>query len=268
MGIGRKLLFVVASGLLAQSLQAQGILMVEQEKSGGKTVSNHIQIDKDHMRAETQSNGAQTAFIFDGPHQVIRMVNVENKSYMEMTKAEMEQMGQQINGALAQMQEQLKNVPPEQRALVEQMMRARGGQVAAAPQPAKIEYRKTGSDKVGQWSCTAYDGYRGQEKVAAVCAVDPKDLGVTPADFEITRQLQEFMKTLAPQAADRIVALGKAEDQGFAGIPIRRTQFKNGAVDSVSELTEFQRQAFPASTFEVPSGFRKESMAGGRGRGR
>src|SRR5437868_99861 len=86
MTVARRLLFVVILGLLAQSLQAQGILMVEQEKSGGKTATNNIQIDKDHMRAEAHSNGS-TAMIFDAQKQVMRVVDMDKKTYMEMTKA-------------------------------------------------------------------------------------------------------------------------------------------------------------------------------------
>ncbi len=263
MNIGRVMLFVILFCAVGQLLQAQGILMVEQEKSGGKTATNRIQIDKDHIRSEARVDGSQVAFIFDAPKQVARTVNIDKKTYTEMTKSEMSQMRQQMDGAMAQMQEQLKNMPPEQRQLVEQMMRARGGLAAAAP--AKIEYRKTGADKVGQWSCTTYDGFRGQEKVMSVCAADPKDLGVTASDFEITRQLQEFMKSLAPQNADQAFVLGTAEDQGFSGIPVRRTRYRNGAIDTVSEITEFRREAFPPATFDVPADFRKEAL-GNRGR--
>ncbi len=268
----RRFLLMMAVGVAAaQTVTAQGILMVVQEKSGVNMSTNRMQIDKDHMRAESRGpQGGQTVILFDAPKQVVRMVDMDKKSYMEMTKADMDQMAQQMNSAMSQMQEQLKNVPPEQRAIVEQMMRARGGAIpgAGAPQqPAKTQYRRTGTDKVGQWSCTTYDGYRGQDKVSSICAADPKDFGVTAADFEITRQLSKFLSTLNPQAADRTIAIGSPEDQGYSGVPVRTTLYANGNVQSTSEVTEFRRETFPASTFDVPAGFQKESP-GARGRGR
>jgi hypothetical protein len=266
MNVTRGLLLTIVICAAGRTLQAQGISMVMKETGNGSTATNRVQIDKDHMRAEARTDQGQSAFIFDAQKQVVRMVNLDQKTYMELTKAEMDQMRQQMSGAMAQLQEQLKNIPPEQRAAVEQMMRARGGALPGAAQPpAKIQFRKTGSDKVGQWACTTYDGLRGQEKVASVCAIDPKDLGVNASDFEITRQLQQFLASLVPQAADRMFVMGSPDDQGFAGVPVRHTTYRNGAVESVSELTEFRRETFPASTFDVPAGFRKEGPPG-RGR--
>jgi hypothetical protein len=252
--------FAVLFGVAAQTVYAQGILIVQRE---GKD-TNRIQIDKDHMRVESTSGGNPTIFMYDAPKQVARIVNVNDKTYREITKTDLEQLRSQLNGAMAQIQEQLKDMPPQQRQAFEQMLAARGAipQSAAAP---KTQFRKTGSDKVGQWSCTTYDGFRGTEKVSSVCTVDPKEFGVSGSDFEVTQQFQEFMKTMAPEAAERMFLFGKGEEQDFSGIPVRRTNYRNGSAESVTEVTEFRRETIPASSFDVPSGFRKEAF-GGRGR--
>jgi hypothetical protein len=245
----------------ANVVQAQGILFVQQETRDGKTSTNQIQIDKTHMRAESRASGESNAFLFDSTTQVARMVNLDKKTYVEITKAQMEQMSGQMNSAMAQMQEQMKNMPPEQRAMVEQMMRGRGGAMrgmAAAAPPT--QYKAAGSDKVLQWSCAKYEGFRGNEKVSEVCTVDPKEFGLTAADFEVAKQLAEFMKSLIPQGADQMFTLGTPEGQGFSGIPVRQTSFTNGKPASVREIKEFRRETFPASTFEVPAGFTKQAM--------
>ena len=245
-------------GLASVTLQAQGIVLVEQETRDGKTITNQMQLDKTHIRTESHA-GENMAFIFDEGAQTARVVNLDKKTYMEMNRAFMQQMQQQM----AQMQEQLKNLPSQQRAIMEQAMRGRGGfPGAGAPQAAKIEYRQTGSDRAGQWSCTKYEGFRGQEKVMEVCAVDPKDLGVTPADFEVAKHLAEFLGSMMPQAADRVVVPGSTADQGFSGIPVRRTAYANGRVESVTEIKEVRREAIPASAFEVPAGFKRENPGG------
>ncbi len=144
-------------------------------------------------------------------------------------------------------------------------MQGRGGfpglSMAQAPKP---EYRAAGSDKVGQWACMKYEAYVGQQKTAEICTVDPKEFGLTAADFDVARQFAEFMKSLMPEGADRLLVNGTPDAQGFSGIPVRRISFRNGAVESTSEMTEFRREAFPASTFDVPAGFRKEAMPGAR----
>ena len=73
-----------------------------------------------------------------------------------------------------------------------------------------------------------------------------------------------FMKGLMPDVADGLTVNGTGQDQGYAGVPVRRTTFKNTNVDTVSEITEIRREALPASTFDIPSGFRQETMPGVR----
>jgi hypothetical protein len=251
--------------LAAHSLQAQGILIVQQETRDGKTTTNQVQIDKTHMRAETHALGDSQAFVFDGAAQVARMLNLDKKTYMELTKAQMDELGSQMSAVMKQMEEQMKNLPPAQRAQMEQMMR---GGMPGMPQAnaAPLQYRPAGSDKVGQWSCSKYEGFRGAEKQMEICTVDPKVLGVNAADFEVTKQFAEFMKALAPQVGDQITLFGTTESQGFSGVPVRRTTFSQGKPGVVSEIKEFRRDTFPASVFETPAGFSKQTMPaiGGR----
>jgi hypothetical protein len=243
--------------------QGQGILFVQKETRGTQSTTTQIQMDKDHIRVESRSSGDESAFVFDGPKQTARLINVSKKTYMELTKADLDQMKGQMDAAMAQMQEQLRSLPPDQRALVEQMMRGRGMATAALAAP-KVEYRQTGSDKVGQWTCTKYEGSVSGQKTTEVCTVDPKEFGLTDADFEAARQLSEFLKSMMPQMQDSAFVNGTTQAEGFSGVPVRRTSFRNGAVDSVTEVTETRRQAFPALTFEVPAGFRREAMPGAR----
>lgn len=260
-----KLFTTIALLFTTQTLHAQGILLVQQETRDGKSSTNQIQIDKTRMRAESQASGERAAFLFDATTQVARLINFDKKTYTEITKAQLEQMGQQMSAMQKQMDEQMKNMPPEQRAMVEQMMRGRGGMpgmpgMGAAAQMPRMQYRQTGSDKVGQWACTKYEAMRGQEKVSELCAVDPKEFGLTPADFEVAKQFAEFLRTLMPQGGEQAVVYGTNEDQGFSGIPVRRSNFAGGKVISTTEIKEFRRETFPASTFDVPAGFTKQSI--------
>ena len=249
-----------ALGLTTASLQAQGVLFVEKETRNGQSVNSQIQMDKDHIRVESRASGSESAFVFDGTKQVARTIDISRKTYMEMSKKDLEQTRKQMDSAMAEMQQQLKAVPAAQRAMIEQMMRGRGGMPGMPQAAPKVEYRQTGSDKVGQWTCTKYEGSVGGQKTSEVCTVDPKEFGLTPADFEVARQLGEFIKTMMPQAADNAFVNGTQLEQGFSGVPVRRTSFRNGAVEYVTEITEVRRTTFPASTFDPPAGFRKEAM--------
>jgi hypothetical protein len=242
----------------AEALQAQGILFVQAVTRDGKSTTNQVQLDKTHMRAESASV-AGNVFLFDSATKTARMINTERKTYREIDGSQMEGMRQQM----AQLQEQLKNMPPQQRAMMEQMMGARGGFPGMISGPADpLTYRQAGSDKVGQWNCTKYEGFRGADKVSELCTVDPSQFGLTAADFAVAKEFVEFLTGLLPQMADQAVMFGTVADQGFAGVPVRQTRFTNGRVESVSEVKEFRRETFPPSTWEVPAGFQREGGAG------
>ena len=250
--------FIAATCLLAAALHAaDGIVLVEKTTVAGNTRTNQIQITKDRMRAEIAGDsGEKQAVVFDATKQLLWLINFEKKTYMELTKADADRLGAQTNDALAQMQEQFKNLPPAQRAQIEAMTRGRG--MPGGP-PQKTEYRRAGSDKVGKWACAKYEGFRGTEKASEICTVEPKELGVAAADFEAARQVGEFFKKMNPQNEDRIPVIGSVAEQGFSGYQVRRmTQL--GPNQMTSELVDASRQSIPDSAFDLPAGFKKEAF--------
>jgi hypothetical protein len=256
---------VAALCLLAWPLQAaDGILIVEKTTTNGMTRTNQIQIEKSRLRAENDTARGKQIIIFDGAAQVLRTINPDAKTYNEMTKADVDRLGGQMQDAMALMQEQMKNMPPAARAQMEAMMRGRG----MTAEPAKTVYRKTGTDKVGKWTCDKYEGTRGGEKVSELCTVPPATLGFTPGDFEVTRQMAEFFAKLVPQGGDQLFKIGSPAANGFSGLPVRTVTFRNGAPSFTSEITDASRQNFPDSIFAVPAGYTKRDLMGGRGRGR
>ena len=251
--------------VLASSASAQGIVMSIRETRGGQANTMQMQLDATHVRTEVRQGADLMAIVFDGGAQVLRIINPARKSYSELTQAEAQQMA----GMMAAMQAQLANLPPEQRKMMEDMMKGRGGR-GMPGLPAALErptYKRTGTGRAGQWTCTTYDGFRGAEKVVEICAAEGSGFGLTAADFQVARQLADFLRNMLPQAADQVAFWGSAEEQGFSGFPVRRTAFVNGQPDAVIEVTEVRREAIPASIFAVPDGFTKESLLGGLGRG-
>jgi hypothetical protein len=224
---------------------------MEKENRNGKTTLNQVQMDRTHMKVGPPESGNPVMYFFDSEAQVARMVNFADKTYVEMTRDDLNMRKAQI----ADMQERLDKLPSGQRMMAEQEMRDRG----MPAQVVKVEYRESGSDQIGKWMCKSYDGFRGSLKVAEVCTVEPSALGMTAEDFAVTQQFVEFV-TLLSGAGDQMIVNGTAEDQGFTGIPIRRISIFSNAIDSVSQITEIRHEALPASTFETPSGFTKKLL--------
>ena len=255
--------WLVAAACVTVSAPATsaGVRLVEQTTTAGEATQTHqVMIDKESMRVEHNApSGDKGTVLFDGARQVIWLVNHDKKTYTEMTRADVDAMSERMAAAMAQMQEHMKHMPPEQRARMEEMMKSRLGGAMATP--VKITYRKVGTDTVGKWKCDRYDGYHDAQKVAELCTVDPTTLGFLPEDFEVSKKLAEFFRRLMPQNADNVFRLGNAEDQGFSGVPVKR-MFTVGQRQTVTELTEVTREQFPASTFAVPAGFQRQALGG------
>jgi len=252
---------------------ADGVLIVEKSTGNGSTTTNQIQIQGNRMRAEgANQTGGKHVFMFDGARQVMTLIDVDKKTYSEITKADMDRLAAQMSDAMAQMQQQLAKMPPEQRAQMEAMMKGRGmpGFGAAAP-AAKTQYKKTGTDRVGKWTCDKYEGYDNGEKTSEICTVDPKALGFSMSDFAVSKQMAEFFnveafKRMMPNMK-QMFSFGSLEDQGYSGVPIRRTYTILGH-QTTTELSEVSRQTFPDSVFAVPAGFQKQDLPGFNAGGR
>jgi len=247
---------------------APGVLIAQTTTVNGTPRTSQVQIEATRMRTEVAGpDGSTQVVVFDGAKQVLYVINPAAKSYSEMTKADVDAAGAQLSGAMAQMQKMLESMPPAQRAQMEAMMKGRGlpGTGAAA---AKPEYRRNGTSKVARWTCEVYDEYENGQKTGEVCTVAPATLGFTPGDFEVSRQLAAFMRGLIPQGADQLFQVGRLEDQGFNGVPVRRVMTIAGR-QLITELTDVTRQTFSDTVFAVPDGFTKtDSPLGALGRGR
>ena len=250
---------IVSACFFGSPLQAaEGFLMLEKTVTGTATRTSQMQIERDRMRAEITGPTGETQIVtFDGPEQVLRIISVSRKSYTEMTKADVDRMGEQLSTALASVKEKIAQMPPEQRAKMEAAMARLGGPGAAAG--AKPEYRRAGTDTVGKWTCDKYEGFRNGEKISEICTVEPKAFGVTTADFEVAKQVGAFFQKMLPQAEEQVVGIGTLETQGYSGIPVRRIRYNAGKIVATSEVIDVTRQTFAASTYDVPAGLQRQT---------
>ena len=252
---------ILIVGSVASPLQAdEGFLIVQQTTTGTATRKTEVQIERERMRAEiTGAPGGNRIVTFDGPQQILRIINVEGKSYAELTKDDADRMGALVNAMMAKMKEKIAALPPEQRAKIEASMGAAG----LGPGTVRPEFRRAGTDTVGKWTCDKYEAFRNEQKVMDVCTVDPKTLGLTPADFEISKPFAAFFEKVVPQGADQIVGVGTIEKHGYNGVAVRRVLYRNGQVLSTSDVIEVRRQTFDASSYDPPAGFRKQDWGAG-----
>lgn len=250
------LAFAFAASLLAPAAQAGVTLTGEHKTLDGSipAFTYTVSIDKDKVRMES-SNNPGNSFIYRADKGVFWMVDANQKSYSEMTRKDMEGLANTMDAAMKQMQEQLAKLPPEQRKMMEDMMKQN---MPGAGSQAKLSYKKTGSGKVGSWACEKYESYQDGQKKAEMCVVDPTLLGFSAEDF---KALKDLAKPFEKLAKDMQAMLPQDGVEGAPkGAPVKSTIFENGKAKAETLIKQVKKDGVSPALFEVPKGFAKKAM--------
>ncbi len=252
-----------------------GVFMVNtQQFLGGskKPTTTKLRVESDRVRIETEETGRGEVIIFRGDQQVMWIIDNKAKAYREMTKADADRLGGQAIDMMAKMREQMEKMPPQQREMVEKMMKSRMGDMAGGAQPAKTEFTKVASgQEIHQWTCDKYEGVREGQKQREVWTTAPDQLGLAMSDFKVMQQMGEFFKGFSQFAREAPFRVGSEAAQlegDYAGVPVRQIFYQGGRPNMKTEINEVGREDFDASLFELPQGYKKQKMMempGGKG---
>lgn len=232
-----------------------------------KVTTDTILLDANRMRMD-MDKGTVVMFLTDGGRNRMVMLNKDKNEYQEIDEATMKQMAAQMSGAMAQMDAAMKNMPPEQRAMMEKMMKGKMPQAAA---PVKTVYTAKGGSSVNGFSCTKYEGMRGAEKEADVCAAVPAQLKLTASDMQIFEKMREFSSSLLSALSNSPVKISvptNSLEAGYEGFPIQRTEYSGGQPTTRGELKSITRVSFSDADFSLGNAKKVEMPIPGAGRGK
>lgn len=255
--------------LLVSSLAQAGAVLVSERKQKGETTNVTLTVEGARLRIDgmRQQRGGASALIFDGEAKKLMAITTDDKTYMELTEADVQALGGQMATMRAAMEAQLAGMPPEQRKQVEAMMAARGGGMpgaGAGPAKKRAErtYKSVGQKKtVRGFPCEMYKVLVDGKAIEESCFADWSRAGVGPEDFKGLEKLKEFVSSLTSQFG------GTVQDDSFVdftrapGFPVARAGLgENGSVEWTEELVSAKRQSVPADKFSVPPGYTKKAM--------
>ena len=210
--------------------------------------------------------------IYRGERREMIAVDHQDKSYVVMDEAAIGAIAGQMSAAMAQVQEALKNVPEDQRALVEEMMKKRMPQAHQAPKGPASELRRT-EDKATHhgYPCIKYEVFLGGRKTHELWvtpwdkvegAEEARDVFVDMAGF--ARELIESfsqasgMPGLGQQATDFTVFSHFEELDGF---PVVTREFgEDGSLEDEAVLRSARRRTLDPADFEPPAGYKRRQM--------
>jgi hypothetical protein len=262
------LLFLAISPLAA----GEGVIVIQKQDDldSGSSSTQKLYIESDTVAIHSEGGDGRMGFVYFADSGLLRMIDHGNRTYREMTEQQIEQLMGGVQDQMAkvreQMAEQLKNMTPEQRAMMEKMLGGGAAQVGAAPAVPHVEKtafrRGDGSAEIGGRSCDWYEGYRSENLVSMVCAADWSTFDLRPSDFTVFQRLAGFLSRLAPQMGDQLNfgAEDWAERESFPGVPLEQKTFRGGKPAAVSTMESAERgQAIDPAVYEPPAGYQKQA---------
>ncbi len=224
--------------------------------------------DEGFMKMQDEQD---TEVVFNSTDQNMMIISHQDQSYMIMDG----QTGSAIQNEMQQaMEEALANVPPEQRAMVEQMMQQQmgnlggmGGPQMPQMQQVETEVRETGrTDTINDYDCTYYETYRNGEKQSELCVATWSELDVSDNIQQSFTSMGEFVENLLEQFS-QMMPSGSIENpfsymEEMNGLPVYSKNFDNGVATEESTLSSITEVAFEDGTFDAPEGYVEQSIMG------
>ena len=257
--------------LMASPLHAGVALDMVTRDAAGNTIEAmkvYAQSGKIRMDGVGQPADERMSMIFLGEEFLV--LDHSDRKYIVVDADMIAAVGSQMQAAMQQLEAQLADMPPEQRAMVEEMMRGQMQGMTGGNPEDRIAPRveETGA---GQWEsnpCTQYAVYEGAEKTQEICAAPLADIQGVGEAMKAFTDMAGFMNQLSdsmPEPMASAMAENPMEliDQ-IDGFPVRRVDFVNGQVRSETTLEGVVEQALDANVFAVPEGYTEQDLFAGQ----
>jgi hypothetical protein len=251
--------------LSCQTFAGVVIEMVSKDpNSNQETSADKIYTEGTMVRIESDQQGTIDRITTIFRDETLFIVNHQDQTYHRMDKDSMTRMGSQMSEARKQMEAELAKLPPEQRAMMERMMKGRmpegmpGAMSSDRPQ-RRIEVG--GDEQVGEYSCTMYTVYRGTDKTQEVCAVPVSQVAVAEEAMEAFQAMARFSKQFAESVQQSPLAAPLDNPFQFLdeihGLPVLVREFDGGRASSEVFLKSATRQSLSNELFSVPDGYKE-----------
>lgn len=244
------------AGLLVSVPALAGTII---EIDGADEGIGRMVISEGHMRME--SGGDVT--LFDAAANEVTIIEPDDRSYYVVTRQDVERIAQQMAQVREQMEQQLQNVPEEQRAGMRKQMESMMPGAGARPD---IRLEATGgSGQVAGTSCREARLYHGDQATHEVCVAEPDALGIPRGDFDTMMSMFTFFDEIAGAMGGGGGDIGARAMQRMMdeldGMPARARPLQEGPAWEISRV---ETRPVDADRFEVPPGYSESEGIGGQ----
>lgn len=250
-----KVVLAAAFLALAGCAAAQDLTIVSKVTDGKgspRTATSYLASDRVRI---VQAEGTES--ILDFRRGEMTILDGRNKTYYVITKQDLQQLAEAVkermnSPEMKRAQEQLKNLPPEQRKKVEAAM---GGMFGS------FDVRKAGtSRRIAGYPCENWTIAFGEISRTEECLTSELQFPVQAWDMyrDFAASLQSMMSAFGPAAKGFEEMQEKFKKlRGFPLATTSTVSVMGHTTVTTSEVTEVRRGPIPASAWEIPAGYRK-----------
>lgn len=246
--------------LMAGSAQAGTVLEMTNRDLTNQTESLVTTFAQDgRMRVNTGS-ATDTFVIFRD--ETLYTFEPKEKTYIAMDRATMQKLAAQLNPALKMLQEQMKNMSPEQRAQIERMT---GTKMPGSTKEPVQEIRKTSrTGKVASYTCTYSEVLQDGALQHEACVVPPAELKGSKELYDVgvkvAALVKDMMSTMDAPWVKQMLDRQMDNFSDLGGLPVLTRTFDEGKPLHESTMKSIKSEAIPASQFEIPADFKKRDL--------
>ncbi|HSG32610.1 MAG TPA: DUF4412 domain-containing protein [Thermodesulfobacteriota bacterium] len=257
--------------LLTVNSFSDAVVNMEYKDNLSNTVNNNTNSFKgSDMRMDFYEGGDEVtaAMIFKGDKN--EMINLDHKAkkYFVMDKQTLLGLATQMNAAMAELEKQMANMSPEEKAMMEKMMK---GKMPSMNQEQKVEpvLKKAGTGEVSGYTCTKYEVYKGSEKVRELCITNWSNIEggteIKNSILSMTNFMDELSKTMS-ESSGFMANTADFEKNVFNeinklnGFPVQTIDYTSGEVTGISTFKSSKKTNLEASVFNPPAGYKLEKF--------
>lgn len=244
--------------LASAAMPAWGGVVIHQESKGAgsdEVVRIVTYLEPGRLRMEVESAAGSTLTIFRADRKVVWTIQPADKTYQEMTEADVEKLARQIEALRGEQLEMIKKLPPEERAAAEEMLKQMGSS------PAPVSVKRLGPESLGPFSTTKYEIYSAGERTGEVWAAPLAQVNLEPAEYDTFVQFSQFFDKLSQLAAGGASAeVPGAYWKSIEGFPVKVFSYEEGELASEYRVIRTERQTLGDDKFQLPAGLRKLAL--------
>jgi hypothetical protein len=260
----------IATGLLvfcAVSSTAQGGTILElrtTEYSQDPPIIGAVEISTQDRLSRIEitsvSSNESGSIIYRSDEKELIALDHSAGEYYVIDQPTIDRMAAQVRATMAQMDAALASMPPEERALAEQMMQRHLPQDGESEPPPKLKL--TGEkDKVAGFTCKYYDVVQDDRKIRDICVTRWSEIAEGREAAQAMMALADFFENMrkAFSGAGGMDVMDEQQEM-FAymkeldGYPVLAREYDvDGVLESESRLVAARNEPISPSVFEAPA---------------